>query len=55
MLGPGQGEVFAEDFQESLVRRERDLDRLAVEQESDVRFRPIGRRKIASALHSGRV
>ena len=36
MLRAGQGEVFAQDFQKRLVRREGDLDRLAVEREFDV-------------------
>ena len=33
MLGSGQREVFAQDFQQSLMRRERNLRWLAVERE----------------------
>jgi hypothetical protein len=49
VLGSREPEVFAQDLEERLVRRERDLDRLAVESEADVRFRTI---KSARLAHS---
>jgi hypothetical protein len=47
VLGSREPEVFAQDLEECLVRRECDLDRLAVEGEAHVRFRAIKSRRLA--------
>jgi hypothetical protein len=38
MFGAGQAKVFAQDFEQSLVRRKGHFDYLAIEREGDVSF-----------------
>jgi hypothetical protein len=52
VLGSREPQVFAQNLEERLVRRERDLDRLAVECEADVRFRAIKSGRLAHSQKS---
>ena len=51
VLGPGQREVFAQNLEEGLVRRESDFDPLAVDVKPDMRLRSVGGRKSRGLVH----
>src|SRR5439155_3831692 len=52
MFGAGQPQVFAKDFQKGLMRCKRDLDRLAIHPQGDMRLRQLGLAFFPGWFHS---